>query len=306
MPITRQQALECFQSDDLIGLGMEADAVRRCLHPEGTVTYLVASPLNLTQLGSDPTAVADHAARALDLGASAITLNGAPEPAPDIAWYETALGTIRRVAPGLSLDGLTAPQTLAIAGASNLALRETLIRLQAAGLEGLSGVGATFTPAPHSCTVADWIDVHRTAHALGLPTTAAMLFGAGESIEQRLDLLEAIRALQAETGGFTAFTPIAFVPAARELDGATAVERLKTLAIARIFLDGVPNLQASADSRTSSNLKVLQMALRFGANDAGSIDPAEGTSEEDLRRVIRDAGLRPAPRNATYSTVLLA
>jgi cyclic dehypoxanthinyl futalosine synthase len=151
----------------------------------------------------------------------------------------------------------------------------------------------------------EWLGVHGAAHQLGMQTAATMVFGAGETPEQRVGLLEAVRQLQQETGGFTAFVPVAAeAPGGRELDGATAVERLKMLAISRMFLENIENVQSS---RAGQGLKVLQTGLRFGANDVGTVDAgaANGAAEEDLRRIIRDAGFRPAQRDALYRTMFL-
>ena len=136
-------------------------------------------------------------------------------------------------------------------------------------------------------------------------TVAAIPFGAGETPDQRVDFLDAVRRLQEETGGFAAFAPASCEAAGgRERDCMTAVERLKILAISRMFLDNIENVQAS---RAGQGLKVAQMALRFGANDAGSIGhvPKANFTEEDLRRVIRDAGFMPVERDATYRTMFL-
>ena len=210
MGISREQALECLQSDDLIGLGMEADAVRRRLHPEGVATYVVED--------------------------------------------EKECGLV-----------LTEP------------------------------VGT-----------AAWVSAHRAAHGEGMRTTARMVFGAGETLEQRVDLLEAVRALQIKTGGFVAFVPVAAAAAnGRQLDSVTAVERLKMLAVARMFLDNIENIQADGVASGIDGLKVLQTALRFGANDLGAVEAGSGRSEEDLRRIIRDAGLRPAERDAAYRAMML-
>jgi cyclic dehypoxanthinyl futalosine synthase len=152
----------------------------------------------------------------------------------------------------------------------------------------------------------EWLGVHGAAHQLGMRTAATMVFGAGETPEQRVGLLEAVRQLQQETGGFTAFVPVAAkAPGGRELDGATAVERLKMLAISRMFLENIENVQSS---RAGQGLKVLQTGLRFGANDVGTVDAgaANGAAEEDLRRIIRDAGFRPAQRDALYRTMMLS
>jgi cyclic dehypoxanthinyl futalosine synthase len=141
-----------------------------------------------------------------------------------------------------------------------------------------------------------------------MPTVATMHFGAGNAQEQRVAFLEAVRLLQEETGGFTAFIPRSLPSrnADSGWDGPTAVEQLKTLAIARIFLDNIQNIQLSA---AAQELKVLQMGLRFGANDAGSVTPqataTNHTSEEDLRRIIRDAGFQPVQRDMAYRAMML-
>jgi cyclic dehypoxanthinyl futalosine synthase len=136
-----------------------------------------------------------------------------------------------------------------------------------------------------------------------LLSTATLTFGPDSSIENRIDQLSAIYSLQNETGGFTALAVVPLAPTTgRELDGITAVDRLKTLAIARMFLDNIPNVQAVSSAH---GLKVLQTSLRFGANDLGWIPPVAGRSdapedapEEDMRRIIRDAGFSPAERDA--------
>ncbi len=211
MGISREQALECLKSDDLIGLGMEADAVRRRLHPEGVATYVVECEVE--------------------------------------CW------------PALT----------------------------------------------DSTRAAEWMAAHRASHALGTQTTARTMFGSGDTLEQRLNLLEAVRALQEETGGFAAFVPVAApAPSGRPLDSVTAVERLKMLAVSRMFLDTIENIQADGVATGIDGLKVLQTALRFGANDLGAADAGSGRSEEDLRRIIRDAGLRPAERDAAWRTMMLS
>ena len=200
MGISREQALDCLRSTDLIGVGMEADAVRRALHPENVVSY---------------------------------TVNSGPD---------------------------------------NQA-RQTL-------------------------------DQHRQAHATGLKTTAGMTFGAGESLEQRVGHLFAIRALQEQTGGFTAFSPSSFQPESAGIEAPTAVEYMRMLAVSRLVLDNIENIESNC---VAQGLKVFQMALRFGANDAGAVPSERGLSftEEDLRRVIRDAGFRPVERDALYRTMYL-
>jgi cyclic dehypoxanthinyl futalosine synthase len=142
---------------------------------------------------------------------------------------------------------------------------------------------------------------------MGAGETGAVETGAVEAGEQRVDLLEVVRALQEETGGFAAFAPVAAATGnGRQLDSVTAVERLKMLAVARMFLDNIENIQADGVASGIDGLKVLQTALRFGANDVGAVDAGLGRSEEDLRRIIRDAGLRPAERDAAYRAMMIA
>ncbi len=157
-------------------------------------------------------------------------------------------------------------------------------------------------------TAADWAAVHRTAHKLGMQTTATMSFGGGETMDHRINHLETLRQLQEDTGGFASFTPWGFAPKAASVQGfeeATAVEYLKTLAISRMYLDNIENVQSNLETQ---GLKVLQVGLRFGGNDVGSVMLVEGlnaATEEQLRQVIRDAGFKPVQRDTIYRTMFL-
>ncbi|WP_263383724.1 dehypoxanthine futalosine cyclase [Granulicella arctica] len=307
MGITRQQALDASRSDDLIGIGMEADAVRRRLHPEGVVSYVIDRTLCCTAEDLD-----GKVKEAVDLNVTGLNLHG---DLPTLAAWESLLATLRTRQPALWRHGLSATQIVALAFQENLTLRDALVRLQTAGLQSLTGADAGILDEAVAtgtrCTPVEWLAVHREAHRLGMPSTAAMLFGAGETVEHRINHLEALNDLQQETNGFIAFIPVAFQPAAAGIRGfeeATAVEYLRTLSIARIVLDTIPNLQADW---ATQGLKVLQMAIRFGANDVGSTMPTETiltpdrTTEEDLRRVIREASLKPVQRDTVYRTMFL-
>ena len=316
MGISREQALDCFRSDDLIGIGMEADAVRRRLHPEGVVSYVVERRLNCAGLGEAgfEAGCEDACAQVsatLDVGGTAVTLvsGGARENADYVAGegslrlYERLFAEIKRRHQAIWVSGLSAPEVRAIAATSGLGLRETLLRLRDAGLDSIGGEGADVA-APDA-----WIEVHRAAHGVGMRTAAVIAVCGTETVEQRVEFLEAVRRLQEETGGFAAVAPLP-CPAAggRELEQATAVESLKTLAIVRVMLDNIENVQSSW---TTQGLKVRQMGLRFGGNDVGPVRVgdgglgANGSSEEDLRRVIRDAGFRPVQRDGPYRTMFL-
>ena len=316
MGITRQQALDCFASDDLIGIGMEADALRRTLHPEGVVTYTVDRLLDCAD--PDPNTFYDRVRETVDMGATGILLPSGAQPNVPLDRYESLLTGIKQRFPGIQLHGLSATQILALASASQLSLRDTIARLHDAGLDSIAGSAVIFNDeirkraAPDKCTTAEWINVHRTAHQLGLRTKATMIFGVGETMADRIDHLEILRALQEETGGFTAFTPLAAQPGVAVIPSAvaepTAVEYLTTLAVSRLYLDNIENLQGSWRTQ---GLKVLQMGLRFGGNDVGSVLLEEhaskpgGATEEELRRIIREAGFKPVQRDTLFRTMFL-
>jgi len=308
MGITRQQALDCFASDDLIGIGMEADAVRRTLHPEGVVSYTIDRPLDCSTPDIDT--LYDAAATSIDMGATSLHILG---HTASIDRYETLFAGIKQRFPEVRLQGLSATEILALSTSSGLTLRDTIQRLHAAGLDSIASSAVILDDevrhriTPNKCTTEQWLAVHRTAHQFGMTTAATMIFGVGETPEQRVHHLQLIHALQDETGGFADFTPLVF-ERENPLEEPTAVEYLKTLAISRLFLDNIANVQASW--RTQS-LKVLQMGLRFGGNDVGSVLLEErqskpgGATEEELRRIIRDAGFKPVQRDSLYRTMFV-
>ncbi|MGA1982746.1 MAG: dehypoxanthine futalosine cyclase [Acidobacteriaceae bacterium] len=302
MGISREQALDCFRSNDLVGIGMEADAVRRRLHPEGVVTYAIGCEVEAGSAASVD-AICGVIGEAVEMGGTGVRVK-AGAGREGMERFEGVVRGIRQRFPELWIEGVTAAEVRSLAADRGVGLREAIARLRDAGLDAIAGDGADLAGVGGAaCGVAEWVEVQRAAHGVGMRTAAVMRFGAGETREQRVDFLEAVRALQQETGGFTASVPVAAeVASGRDLDAATAVERLKTLAIGRMFLDNVENVQAI---RAGHGLKVLQTGLRFGANDAGVVS-GEGASEEDVRRVIRDAGFRPAQRDAAYQAMMLS
>jgi len=348
MPLTRQQALDYFHSPDLIGLGFEADAVRRRLHPEGVVTYIIDRNINYTNFCTeyctfcafyrpltgprseegyilDFEKIYEKIAETLEMGGTGVLMQGGIHPDLKIDWFERLFSGIKKRFPQIWLHCLTASEILAIAKYSDLSLRETIVRLRAAGLDSIPGGGAEILDddvrrriARIKCNTEDWVSVHRTAHQLGMRTTATMMFGVGETFEQRINHFEVVRRLQEETGGFTAFIPWSFQPGNTALGGrgweeATSVEYLKVLAIARLYLDNIENVQASW---VTQGLKVLELGLHFGGNDVGSVMLEENvvkaagtsncTTEEELRRIIRDAGFKPVQRDTLYRTMFLS
>ena len=348
MGISREQALDCFNSDDLIGIGMEADAVRRRLHPEGVVSYIIDRNVAYTNFcteyctfcafyrplknrnggrGVHPRlqeTIYEKIRETEEMGGTGVLMQGGLHPDLKIDWFERLFRGIRERFPNIWLHCLSASEILAIAEYSELSLRDTIIRLRDAGLQSIPGGGAEILDddvrhriARLKCKTQDWVDVHRTAHELGMRTTATMMFGVGETFEQRVNHFDVVRNLQEETGGFTAFIPWSFQPnntalGGRGWDEATSVEYLKTLAISRMYLDNIENVQSSW---VTQGLKVLQMGLRFGGNDVGSVMLEENvvkaagtsncTTEEELRRIIRDAGFKPVQRDTLYRTMFL-
>ncbi len=323
MGISREQALDCFASDDLIGIGMEADAVRRGLHPEGVVSYTVMRELDVADalMREDAEAVLTGVRQTVEMGGTGVLLRGGAGHGLKIERFEWLLETVKERFPEVWLHCFSATEILAVAEFSGLDLDDTLRRLKVAGLGSIPGRDAGILDdevrrrtTRMTCRSVDWLKVHQAAHRLGIKTTASMRFGMGETMEQRVAHLDAIRALQAETGGFSAFTPVASqavhtVASGRDWEEATSVEYLKTLAICRMVLDNVENVQASWENQ---GLKVLQMALRFGGNDVGSAGldgeaggVSLGATEEELRRIIRDAGFQPVQRDTVYGVMYL-
>src|SRR5437588_7672436 len=347
MSLTKAQALEMFRSDDLIGIGMEADALRRKLHPHGIVSYIIDRNINYTNFCTeyctfcafyrplkgpkakegyilDLDTIYEKIRETVELGGTGVLMQGGLHPDLKIEWHEQLLGGIRQRFPRVHLHCYSASEILAIAEYSSLTVRDTIVRLREAGLDSIPGGGAEilddevrYKIARLKCLTADWLLVHRTAHQLGMRTTATMMFGCGETFEHRVNHFQRIYDLQEETGGFTAFIPWTFQPkhtalGGRGWDEATSVEYLKTLAIARIFLSNFENVQSSW---VTQGLKVCQRGLRFGGNDVGSVMIEENvvrsagvtncTTEEELRHMIRDAGFRPAQRDTLYRTYLL-
>jgi cyclic dehypoxanthinyl futalosine synthase len=312
MGISREQALDWFNSDDLIGIGMEADAVRRELHPEGVASYAIERKIDCVNAPFE--VICERIRETVEMGGAGVTLHGSGDAVRKIDWFEELLARVREQFPAVWLHCLSASEILSIAEESGLSVRDTILRLRDAGLGSIPGSDAGILvdavqqeSSRRKWSVAGWVEVHREAHELGIRTTAAMTFGAGESFEQRWNHLEAVRQLQEETGGFTAFTAVSFQPRMAGVSGfeeATAVEYLKTLAISRMVLDNVENIQIDLETQ---GLKVLQMGLRFGGNDVGSVllDGSDDTTEEDLRRVIRGAGFKPVQRDTLYRTMFL-
>jgi cyclic dehypoxanthinyl futalosine synthase len=343
--ISSQEARDLFASDDLIGIGMAADAIRRKIHPEGVVSYIIDRNINYTNfcteycsfcafyrpMGSPEGYILSHETifskiqETLDLGGTGVLMQGGLHPDLKIEWYEDLLSSIKkRFGSRIHLHCFSAPEITNIAEVSDISLRDTIARLRDSGLDSIPGGGAEilddevrYRISRLKCATQEWIDVHRTAHALGMRTTATMMFGCGETLDHRVNHLEIVRRIQEDTGGFTAFIPWFFQRENTSLgrfvkEEATAVEYLQNLAISRIYLENIDNIQSSW---VTPGLKTCQLGLRFGGNDVGSIMIEENVvsaagahhraTEEELRRIIRDAGFVPKQRDTLYRTYFL-
>ena len=343
MAISKPQALDMLQSDDLIGIGMAAHQLRLQKNDPRIVTYQIDRNINYTNFCTEycsfcafyrPLGAKDgyilpfetiyaKIEEMLELGGTGVLLQGGLHPDLQIGYYENLLRSLKARYPQVHLHCFSAPEILCIAEVSELSIRDTIQRLVDAGLQSIPGGGAEILDdeirgkiARLKCTSDDWVEVHRTAHSLGLRTTATMMFGCGETLQHRVNHLERVRQLQEETGGFTAFIPWIFAAEntalGKKVQETTAVDYLKTLAVSRLYLDNIDHIQSSW---LTPGIKVCQVGLQFGADDVGSILIEENvvyaagvrnrTNVEELRRIITEAGFHPEQRDTLYRSYIL-
>ncbi len=334
--ISAHDALRLFQSPDIVELSRLADTVRWRLHPKPIVTYICGRNINYTNVcwvrckfcnfyrppGSPEGYVLTKEElfrkieELLDVGGIELLLQGGLNSELKIDYYEDMFRSIKERYPHTHLHALSVSEIRYIAHTSHLPVKETLQRLRSAGLDTLPGAGGEILVdrvrkeiAPRKDMADEWLDVMRDAHSIGMRTTATMMYGSVETLEERVEHLQKVRDLQDETGGFTAFIPWSFQPDGTELGGqrASGYDYLKTVAISRLFLDNVHNIQASW---VTQGAKVGQISLTYGVNDFGStmleenVVSAAGTSYNmpisEIERLIRDAGYEPRRRNTYY------
>ncbi len=334
------EALELLAHGDLLELGARADEVRRRLHPGDEVTFVVDRNINYTDRcvsgcrfcafyaspdgpGGyllDEATIHRKIEETLALGGTAVMLQGGLHPELDITWFERLFRGIKS-RYRIHLHCLSPPEVAHIAAVSGISVEETLQRLREAGLDSLPGGGAEVlvdrvrrAVSPCKLDARGWLEVMRTAHRLGLPGTATMMFGVGETLAERVEHLRRIRDLQDETGGFTAFIPWSFQAGNTALEGvfppASGVEYLRLLAVSRLYLDNIANIQASW---VTQGPRLGQVTLAFGANDLGStmieenVVAAAGVRHqcdvETMVRLIRAAGYVPVQRDTLYRPV---
>jgi aminodeoxyfutalosine synthase len=237
-------------------------------------------------------------------------------------YYTELLAGLKRLQPAIHLKAFTAVELHYYAKKYGFTYAEVITKLRAAGLDSIPGGGAEIFAArvrkkicDDKCTGDEWLEVHRTAHGLGLKSNCTMLYGTIETVEERVDHMLQLRALQAQTGGFQTFIPLAFHPdnnALMKLPGPTGVEDLRTYAVARLMLDNIPHIKAYW---IMLGVKTAQSALWFGADDldgtvqeeriyhmAGAETP-QAMSPSEIVRIIQNAGRTPVERDTLYNVV---
>lgn len=336
IPLDRADALFLLTEADLIAVGKIADGIRRRRHPHGRVTFVVDRNVNYTNVCQSRCKFCAfyRSAEAADAyvlpyetilrkveelvanGGTQLLMQGGLHPDLKIDWFEEIFRQIRVRFPQVQIHSLSPAEVIHIARLSGLSMPVCLRRLQTAGLDSVPGGGAELLVdevrkeiSPNKIGWRDWAAVMEEAHALGMRTTATMMFGSKEQPADIVEHLFRVRAIQARTGGFTAFIPWTYQPANTELGGETAsgVEYLKVLALARIILDNIENIQASW---VTQGAMMAQVALFFGANDLGgtmleeNVVAAAGCSFrlsiEEIIELARGAGFIPAKRNTLY------
>jgi cyclic dehypoxanthinyl futalosine synthase len=337
-----EEALLLFREAGLLDLGIAADLIRRRVHPEPIVTYIVDRNINYTNVCvvrcsfcafyRDPghpegylhtrESLFAKIEETLAMGGTGILMQGGHHPDLGIAWYEDLLGSIRDRFPGLHIHAFSPPEIQHMSRVSGIGIDEVLTRLRAAGLRSVPGGGGEILVdevrraiSPLKTLSDEWLGVMESAHRIGLPTTATMMFGHVETYADRVAHLEKIRALQDRSlargaRGFTAFIAWTYKTENTALGGSetTSSEYLRTQAIARIYLDNIPNLQSSW---VTQGKEIGQVALTFGANDMGSIMIEENvvraagahgcTTRPEIERLIREAGYVPRQRDTLYN-----
>jgi aminodeoxyfutalosine synthase len=336
-------ALTCLTTPHILPLGRLADTVRRRLH--GNVTYFnINRHINPTNVcvytynckfcsfaalpGEDHAWEMSHEdvyAHAADQGGNRVTefhIVGGLHPDLSLDWYLEMLRGLKQRFPNAHLKAFTAIEIGWFAKREKLSIEEVLIRLRDAGLGSLPGGGAEiFHPEVREVIcdgkldAEEWIEVHRTAHRMGIKSNCTMLYGHVERPEHKVDHLLRLRGLQDETGGFNAFIPLAYHPENNYMGlkyHTTGMDDLRHIAAARLVLDNIPHIKAYWVMVTP---KLAQVALRFGADDmdgtvveekiyhmAGA-DTSQQLTRAELERIVREAGFEPVERDTLYNPI---
>ena len=338
--LTRDEGVALLRSTDLIALGQAADAVCRRMHPEPYRTFNIDRNINYTNVCAavcdfcafyrkvgdsegyvlDRPVLLDKIRETVELGGDQILMQGGLNPELSFDWYLDLLRDIKAHFPKVNIHGFSPPEIYFFAKKFRMTLVEVLSQLKEAGLGSLPGGGGEILAdrvrkeITRGKVLTDgWLDAHRAWHQLGGKSTATMMFGHVETLEERVEHFDRVRQLQDETGGLTAFISWTFQPDHTEMahvPASGAFEYLKTQAVSRLYLDNVPNIQSSW---VTQGAKIGQLALMFGANDMGSLMIEEnvvasaGTVHHltlnQIKRAIRESGYIPRQRNVFYQYI---
>ncbi|MBA3918200.1 MAG: dehypoxanthine futalosine cyclase [Gemmatimonas sp.] len=332
--------LDFYTNAPLLELGQEADRVREQKHPHGVVTYIVDRNINYTNVcvadcgfcafyrrpkhGEGYTLSYEQIGEKIEetkaLGGVQILIQGGHNPYIPFEWYLDLLRYIKRNHP-IHIHGFSPSEVDFFATRFRLDARDVVRELKAAGLDSIPGGGGEILVqrvrdlvAPKKAGADRWLEIMELAHNEGMKTSVTMMYGIGETLAERIEHLQRVRELQARTNGFTAFITWPLqpenTPTLSHMPKTDATTYLRTVAISRIVLDNVPNLQSSW---VTMGMKVGQLALRYGCNDFGSLMIEENvvsaanttyrTTTDELDRLIRDAGFTPARRRQDYSII---
>ena len=337
--LTVEEGIALFDCKDLHALGRAAHAICNRLHPEPYRTYNIDRNINYTNVCA---ATCDFCAfyrksndndayvlpraelyrkieETIELGGDQVLMQGGMHPSLKLEWYEDLLSDLKERFPGINLHAFSPPEVWHFHKLNKLPLKDVLQRLKKAGLGSLPGGGGEILVdrvrkllTKNKALTHEWLEVNRVWHQLGGRSTCTMMFGHVETLAERIEHLERLRTLQDETKGFTAFICWTMQPGHKMADHPStgSFEYLRTQAIARLYLDNIPNIQSSW---VTQGLKVGQLALFFGANDMGSLMIEEnvvasaGTvhhlSLAQIRNAIREAGYEPRQRNVFYDLI---
>lgn len=337
--INREEALLLLTEGELLAVGAHANELRYRLHPENRVTFVVDRNVNYTNICEtkcsfcafyrDKSAADAYVLPQAEIfskidelvsqGGTQLLMQGGLNPELKIVFFEDLFRKIKQRYPLVQNHSLSPAEVVCIASHSGLTIDETIVRLKSAGLDSIPGGGAEIlvdevrgSISPKKIGWQQWAEVMLKAAGFGMPTTATMMFGSCEKPEDIVEHLFRIRELQDAGGSFTAFIPWTYQPGNTELGGTTAsgVEYLKVLALSRIVLDNIPNIQASW---VTQGAKMAQVALFFGANDLGgtmleeNVVAAAGCSfrmsGDEMVALIKSAGFVPAQRSTTYTII---
>ena len=333
--LTAKEGLELLTHENILSLGKLADKKRKCLHPDNIVTFIVDRNINYTNICENECrfcaffrrpeqsdayllpleTILQKIKETVAAGGTQVMIQGGLNPDLDLNYFTHMLSTIKEHFD-ITIHSFTATEVLYLAKKAGKSIRDTLLELQAAGLDSLPGGGAEILMdrvrrqvSPKKLTSQEWLNVMETAHSIGMESTATMVIGMGESLEERIEHMEKVRALQERTGGFRAFITWTFQPGHTALGGQkiSSWEYLRTLAMTRLYLNNISHIQGSW---VTQGEHIGQITLAFGADDLGSIMLEEnvvraaGTSYDmsirKMVRLIQATGHRAAQRDTEY------